>query len=182
MVEMSPVTRLAMSAIVRIALVVSLALMIAACTELIDSGSPPPLDHVPADSAIEIVGTIKGESTRDSVTEFELTDGRRISVDFSLKRRVGPPGGSPAILVVGQDDRGDWAAVVGHQAGTPEGCHVLNQLGYELGQSIAIGGVSWRKAPGFSTPLPTPQRLQPYEPGARFCLDDNAQVQEVLAP
>jgi len=179
---MKSVTRHAVRSIVRFASVVGLSFVIVACAELTDGGSTPPIDHVPADSVIEIVGTIQGESTRDSVTDFELTDGRRIPVDFSLKRRVGPPGGSPAILVVGKDDRGDWAAVIGHQDGTPEGCYVLNELGYDLGGSIAIAGVSWRKAPGFTTPREVPQRLQPYEQGARFCLNENAQVEEVLAP
>jgi hypothetical protein len=129
-----------------------------------------------------VPGTIVSEATRDSVTEFTLADGRVISVDFSTKRRVGPPGGGPSILVLGRDDRGEWVAVIGHQDGTPEGCHVLNQVGYDLFDSIAIGGVRWRKAPGFHAAIRVPPLGQPYDPGSRFCLDEKAQVTEVVAP
>jgi hypothetical protein len=175
-------TRRAIASVVGIGSVAALVLALSGCAALIDSGSTPPLDHPPADSQIEVVGTINGETTRDSVTDFELSDGRLITVDFSTKRRVGRPGGSPAILVVGRDDRGDWAAVIGHQDGTPDGCHVLNDLGYDLGRSIAVGGVSWRKSPRFHAPVQTPRLGQAYDQGARFCLDENAQVVEVIAP
>ena len=165
-----------------LAVAAAIALAAVACNPLADSGTPPPLDRVPSRSQIDVVGTITGETTAGDTTDYQLSDGQTVKVDFSTKRRVGVPGGSPAILVVGTDDRGGWVAVVGHQDGTPDGCHVLNQLGYDLGDSIAIGGVSWKKAPGFHTSLQTPSFGLPYDQGARFCLDETAQVAEILGP
>jgi hypothetical protein len=142
--------------------------------------TPPALSPIPGPSEIRAIGIIVGESSRDSTTEFRLSDGRVISVDFSRTRQIGQPGGSPAILVLGHDDEGDWVAEVGHQDGTPEGCHVLNQLGYDLGDSIAIAGVRWRTAPGFRANVPKPRLGQPYEDGTRFCLDDMGLVSGLL--
>jgi len=158
------------------------AIAVVACDPLADAGTPPPLDYVPSRPQIDVIGTISGETTEGDTTDYQLADGRTVKVDSSTRRRVGPPGGSPAILVVGSDDRGGWVAVVGHQDGTPDGCHVLNQLGYDLGESIAIAGVRWKKAPGFHTSLQTPSFGSPYPEGARFCLDEHAQVAEIIAP
>lgn len=150
------------------------------CEPWLAAETPPPLDHVPGPSQIQVVGPIVGESTRDQVTEFEIADGLVVSVDLSKKRQVVPPGGSPALLVVGVDDRGEWVAVIGHQDGTPEGCHVLNSVGYELGDSLAIAGVRWQKATDFTTPIPAPAVGRPYPDGTRFCLNGVAEVDRVL--
>ena len=166
----------------RTALLTAFALLLVSCVAVEGPETPPPLSPVPGPSDIEVVGTIVSETTQDLTTEFRLSDGRVIPVDFSSNRRVGPPGGSPATLVLGRDDRGDWAAVIGHQDGTPDGCRVLNQIGYDLGVSIAIAGVSWLKAPTFHSAVQVPPLVQAYAQGSRFCLDDKAQVTEVLAP
>ena len=166
----------------RVAALAAIVVVVIACDPLADSGTPPPLDHVPSRSQIDVVGTITGETIQGDTTDYQLSDGQTVKVDSSTNRRIGPPGGSPAILVVGTDDRGGWVAVVGHQNGTPDDCHVLNQLGYDLGDSIAIGGVRWKKAPGFHSSLETPPFGLPYDQGARFCLDERAQVAEILAP
>ena len=166
----------------RTAFLAALVLLLASCDAFEGPGTPPPLSPVPGPSDIQVVGTIVSETARDLTREFRLSDGRVIAVDFSTKRRVGPAAGPPAILVLGRDDRGDWAAVVGHQDGTPDGCHVLNEIGYELGDSIAIAGVRWRKGSGFHTPVPVPPLVQFYAQGSRFCLNDKAQVTEVIAP
>lgn len=155
-------------------------LLTAACDTSLPE-TPPPLSPVPGPSEIETVGTIVSESSRDTTTDFSLSDGRVITVDLSTKRRVGPPGGSPAILVMGHDNQGGWIAEIGHQDGTPDDCHVLNELGYELGDSIAIGGVRWQKAPTFHSSLPS-QVGEAYAQGARFCLNDQAQVTGIINP
>ena len=156
--------------------------LMASCSVFEGPGTPPPLWPVPGPSAIQLVGTVVSETVKDLTYQFRLSDGRVIAVDFSTKRQVGHPGGPPAILVLGRDDRGDWAAVIGHQDGTPDGCHVLNQIGYELGISVAIAGVSWRKAANFHSAVQVPPLGQFYAQGSRFCLDDTAQLTEVLAP
>jgi hypothetical protein len=157
------------------------AVLLAACDVGEGPETPPPLSPVPGPSEIQVIGTIVGQSVVDSVTDYELADGRVIRVDLASKRRVALPGGSPAILVLGRDDRGEWAVEIGHQDGTPEGCHVLNKLGYDLGDSIAIGGVRWRKSPGFHSAVRVPPLGQAYDQGIRFCLDENALVTEILA-
>lgn len=164
----------------RTAWLAAVAFALASCHFAPGVETPPPLSPIPGPSEIRAIGTIVGESSRDSTTEFTLADGRVITVDFSTTRQIGLPGGSPAILVLGHDDEGDWAAQVGHQDGTPEGCHVLNQLGYELGDSLAISGVRWRKAPTFRANVPEPRLGQPYEDGTRFCLDDMGLVSGLL--
>jgi hypothetical protein len=166
----------------RLTLLIVLVGLVAGCGVFI--GPPPetapPLSSVPALPQIRIVGTISGESTRGNITEYQLEDGRVASVDSSITRRIGLPGGTPAILVLGRDDTSDWVAVVGHQVGAPGGCHVLNQLGYELGDSIAVGGVRWRKAPTFHSAVSVPPIGQAYDDGTRFCLDDMARVYDVI--
>jgi hypothetical protein len=158
-------------------------LLVASCDLAEGQGTSPPLSPVPGPSQIDIVGTVISETSRNATsTEFKLSDGRVTSVDFATKRRIGHAGASPAILVVGRDERGGWVAIVGHQDGTPDGCHVLNQLGYELGNSIVIGGVRWTKSPGFRPRGGLPSVLQPYPQGSRFCLDEKAQVIDVIAP
>lgn len=154
--------------------------LLASCAISQGVETPPPLSPIPGPSEIRAIGTIVGESSRDSTTEFKLSDGRVITVDFATTRQIGQPGGSPAILVLGHDDEGDWVAEVGHQDGTPEGCHVLNQLGYELGDSLAIGGIRWLKAPRFRANVPQPRLGQPYADGTRFCLDDLGRVSGLL--
>jgi hypothetical protein len=157
-------------------------LLLAGCAPWDAIGTEPPLSPIPGLSEIEVVGTIVSETSSDPITEFTLADGRVISVDTTTVRWVAPIGGSPALLVLGRDDIGDWIAVPGHQDGTPDGCHVLNHPGYELGDSIAVGGVRWLKAPGFLVPGGTPPLGQPYPGGTRYCLDERAQVAEILRP
>ena len=140
----------------------------------------PSLSPVPGVSVIRTVGTIAGESARGNITEFRLTSGAVATVDFSTTRQIGLPGGSPAILVLGRDDDSDWVAVAGHQAGAPQRCHVLNLVGHELGDSIAIGGVRWRKAPTFRSPVPLPAVGHAYGDGTRFCLDEMGRVYGVI--
>jgi hypothetical protein len=131
-------------------------------------------------SDVRLVGTITGESTRGNITTYQLSDGRVATVDSSVTRAIGLPGGTPAILVLGRDETSDWAAVVGHQVGAPEGCHVLNQLGYELGDSVAIGGIRWLKAQTFRSAVPVPPVGRAYDDGTRFCLDETGHVYDVI--
>lgn len=161
---------------------VAVLLVVAGCGGFGDPGveAAPPLSPVPGMSVIRTVGTIAGESAQGNVTEFRLTSGAIVTVDFSTTRQIGLPGGSPAILVLGRDNRSDWVAVVGHQVGAPAGCHVLNLVGHELGDSIAIGGVRWRKAPNFSSPGSLPGIGQAYSDGTRFCLDEIGRVHTVI--
>lgn len=134
----------------------------------------------PGISEITAVGVVVEESDRAPITEFLLQDGRALSYDLSVVRVVERGGGEPRLLVAGRDSDGEWLAVVGHQDGTPPGCHVLNQRGYELGPSIAIAGIRWPKAPTLSWPGQVPPIGQPYPANARFCLDDAGRVNRIL--
>ena len=165
---------------ISVAAILSCAMLVAACDPFWDDRSSRPLDHVPGPSEVQAVGRITGQSQRDTRVKYELADGRVFTVDLETRRMVGNEGGSPAILVLGRDALGDWIAVPGHQDGLPDGCHVLSQDGFELGDSIAIDGVRWPKAPDFAA-SPVPALGFPYPAGTRFCLDEQAHVQAVIS-
>ena len=166
---------------IRVAALLVCVVLLSACDPFWDDGSVKPLEQVPGPSDVQAVGTITGQSQRDTTVKYELADGRVITVDLATRRMVGNEGGSPAILVLGRDDRGEWIAVPGHQDGLPDGCHVLSQDGFELGDSIAIAGVRWPKAPEFA-PVSVPALGFPYPAGTRFCLDEQARVEAVISP
>jgi hypothetical protein len=165
----------------RIAPLLVSAILIVACDPFSEEPTPEPLLQVPAPSQIQVVGTITGQSQRQTTVDYTLADGRIITVDLDTRRMVGQEGGSPALLVLGRDAQGDWIALPGHQDGLPDGCHVMSQDGHELGDSIAIAGILWLKARGFSVPFTPPMRF-PYPPGSRFCLDGQARVASVIGP
>jgi hypothetical protein len=166
---------------IRLASLAILAFLVVACEPFWDDGTTKPLDQIPGPSEIQAIGIITGESQRDTIVEFTLADGRVIEVDLKTRRRVGQVGGSPALLVLGRDSHGAWISEPGHQDGLPDSCKVLAQDGFELGDSIAIDGVRWFKAPGFVAPT-TPEIRYAYPAGSRFCLDEQARVTDVIAP
>lgn len=144
--------------------------------------TPQPLSSIPGPSVLRLVGAIAQQETRDQTTSYRLANGRDVTVDASSDRLIVDTGGSPAILVMGRDSHGDWAAVVGHQDGTPPDCYILRDRGYELGDSIAIDGVRWPKAASFESGGQAPPIAHPYPGGTRFCLDDQARVRQLIAP
>lgn len=133
----------------------------------------------PSRSDVLVVGTVQQASENGPISEFRLADGRTLSFDLSVVRPVHLGGGEPLLLVSGRDENGEWMALIGHQDGTPDGCHVLNEAGFDFGASIAIAGVQWPKAPTFVwTNAPGPGSL--YPGGTRFCLDDTARVSQII--
>jgi hypothetical protein len=166
---------------IRVAALVFSMVLVGACEPFWDDGTTKPLERIPGPSEIQTIGVITGQSQRDAVVDYVLADGRVIEVDLNTRRRVGQVGGSPAILVLGRDSQGLWISEPGHQGGLPDGCMVLVQDGFELGDSIAIDGVRWSKAPDFVAPT-TPEIRYPYPAGSRFCLDADARVTDVIAP
>ena len=136
---------------------------------------------IPPQSRLVSLGEIAAERHRAQLAEFDLADGTRLSFDLHATRVIVRGGGRPALLVAGRDDAGEWLAILGHQDGTPDGCHVLNQTGHELGSSIAIAGARWTKAPGLASAGGPPPLGAAYPPGTRFCLDGSARVNAILA-
>lgn len=166
---------------IRVTALLISAILVAGCDPFLDDGSVKPLEQVPGPSQIEVVGVITGQSQRDSTVDYVLGDSRVIEVDLHTRRRVGQVGGSPAILVLGRDGQGAWISEPGHQEGVRDTCYVLAQDGFELGDSIAIDGIRWLKAPGFTAPS-IPAFRFPYPAGSRFCLDEQARITDVIAP
>ena len=142
--------------------------------------TPQPLPSIPGPSVLRLVGAIAQQETRDQTTNYRLADGRAVTVDASGDRLVVDTGGSPAILVMGHDSQGDWAAVVGHQDGTPSDCYILRDRGYEVGDGIVIDGVRWPKAAAFEGGVRAPPIAFPYPGGTRFCLDDQGHVRRLI--
>jgi hypothetical protein len=132
----------------------------------------------PGISEISAVGTILDYSQAGPNIDFRLRDGRSLSFDLSIVRMVARGAGDPILLVSGRDAAGPWVAVIGHPAGTPAGCHTLDQPGDDLGASIAIAGIRWPKAPALAATNVVPG--QSYPPSTRFCLDDLGRVNGIL--
>jgi hypothetical protein len=139
----------------------------------IELATPPP-----GISEITAIGTVVDEMGADPHIEFRLSDGRSLAFDLLTMRWVVRGAGDPMLLVSGHDAAGAWLAVIGHQDGTPAGCHTLNQAGYDFGTTIAIAGIRWPKAPTLATQGVVPG--QSYPPDARFCLDDLGRVDRIL--
>ncbi len=134
----------------------------------------------PSLSRILTVGEVLTEQARAPSVSFGLADGRTVSFDLGSTRLIARGAGEPSLLVAGRDDTGEWLAVIGHQDGTPDDCHVLNQPGYEMGTTIAIAGIRWTKAPALQAQGLTPARGAAYPDGTRFCLDSLARVTTVI--
>lgn len=142
--------------------------------------SPPSATPTPGASRIAVVDRVLEERQRAPIIEMRLSDGHWVIYDLAVVRTVHMGAGEPRLLVAGRDDRGEWIAVVGHQAGTPEGCFVLNGPGFEFGTDIAIAGVRWPAAFGLVVPGGRPAPGSPYPSGTRFCLDELGRVNRVI--
>jgi len=144
--------------------------LLAACT-----GSQPVR---PPSSTIEAVGLIADARFYPDRVVYRLESGHVWEGQIGSFRSVMDWGAK--LLVVGSDADGRWVATLGTQGGLPDTCYFTPEVGTDWGDGIAIGGVMWEKAPGFSAD-PTPTVGRDYPGGTRFCLNTRGEVSTVIA-
>jgi hypothetical protein len=146
-----------------------LAVLLAAC-----SG---PGASRPAASTIDAVGLVSEQRIYPDRVFFTLDDGETWEGQAGTYRTVMDWGAK--LLVAGWDADGRWVATFGTQGGLPDTCYFTPEAGTEWGDGIAIAGVLWPKAAGFS-PDATPDVGSDYPAGTRFCLNTAGQVASTI--
>jgi hypothetical protein len=131
----------------------------------------------PSSPTIEAAGLITEERLYSDRLSFQLEGGQTWEAQTGTFRWVMNWGGE--LLVAGSDANGRWVATLGPQGGLPRDCYFTPERGTEWGDGIAIGGVLFGKAPGFSS-QPTPQVGIDYPAGTRFCFNGDGQVASVI--
>lgn len=131
----------------------------------------------PPSPTIEAAGLIAEERLYADKLWFRLEDGQTWEAQTGTYRVIMDWGGR--LLVVGSDATGRWVATLGPQGGLPQTCNFTPERGREWGDGIAIAGVLFDKAPGF-TAESVPQVGSDYLPGTRFCLNATGQVASVI--
>lgn len=138
---------------------------------------------MPSAQAVELVGVIANTVVDTETTRYELEDGRvwqRPTEDF---RVVYDQGGNGSLLVVGNDDEGEYVVVAGGIEGLPPECRwVIGPDGRDWGGSVESLGLLWAKSPGFTAPEPPVAIGDTYASRTRFCLDDMARVSSTTVP
>jgi hypothetical protein len=128
-------------------------------------------------STIEAFGLIVEERFYPDRISFQLEDGQTWEAQTGTYRWVMNWGGK--LLVAGSDANGRWIATLGPQGGLPKDCYFTPERGTEWGDGIAIAGVLFPKAPGFSFDS-TPAVGGDYPLGTRFCFNVDGQVASVI--
>ena len=145
------------------------ALLLAAC-------SAPAAIHPPT-STIRAVGLIADQRIYSDRIEFRLEGGLTWEGQVGSFRQILDWGAR--LLVVGTDPDGLWIATLGPQQGLPADCNFIPEPGTDWGDGIAIAGVLWQKAPGFSADE-TPGVGNDYPGGTRFCVNEHGQVASTI--
>lgn len=130
----------------------------------------------PPSSSIEAAGLIADARFYDDRVVYTLESGRTWEAQTGTFRTVMDWG--VKLLVAGQDANGRWIATFGTQAGLPDTCYFTPEPGTEWRDGIAIAGVLFPKAPGFS--FATPALGRDYPIGTRFCFNLDGQVSSVI--
>ena len=102
----------------------------------------------PPSSIIEAVGPIDEQRIYPDKVVYRLENGQVWEAQTGTFRTIMDWGGT--LLVAGSDADGRWVATLGPQDGLPETCYFTPERGTEWGDGIAIAGVLFAKAPGFS--------------------------------
>jgi hypothetical protein len=131
----------------------------------------------PSASRIEATGLITEQRIYADRVEYRLESGQIWEGRTGAFRTVMDWGAK--LLVAGWDADGRWVATFGTQAGLPDTCYFTPERGTDWGDTIAIAGVLWPKAPGFA-PSATPAVGSDYPAGTRFCLDPAGQIASII--
>jgi hypothetical protein len=132
----------------------------------------------PPTSTIEAVGLIAEERFYADRIWFRLEGGQTWEPQTGTYRIIMNWG--TKLLVAGSDATGRWLATLGPQGGLPKTCYFTPERGTEWGDGIAIAGVLFPKAPGFSFDS-TPGVGSDYPLGTRFCFNINGQIASAIA-
>jgi hypothetical protein len=159
-----------------VALAGAVVLVAGACAApAVEPQTPPP-----APSRIELAALVVGERQAGARYEFDLADGRTVTVGDRGERWIVQ---DPAdVLIVGVDGLGRWVATLNNQEGTPDGCHVLLGRSFERGSWIENEGILWPKSGSFASDTSVPPLGEPYPGGARLCVNERAEVWRVFDP
>jgi hypothetical protein len=131
----------------------------------------------PPSATIEAVGLIAEERFYPDKLWFRLEDGQTWEAQTRTYRVIMNWGGR--LLIAGSDATGRWVATLGRQGGLPATCYFTPERGTEWGDGVAIAGVLFAKASGFSADF-VPDAGRDYPMGTRFCLNTTGQVTSVI--
>ena len=131
----------------------------------------------PTAPTIEAAGLFAEERAYPDRIWFSLQSGETWEAQTGTYRWVMNWGGK--LLLAGSDMHGRWIATLGHQDGLPRDCYFTPERGTEWGDGIAIAGVLFPKASGFSFDSVPPVGSD-YPIGTRFCFNVQGQVASVI--
>jgi hypothetical protein len=133
--------------------------------------------------AIELVGVIRQTAVDTTNTRYELEDGRIWERPTDQFRVVYDHGGIGDLLVVGNDDQGEYVVVAGGIEGLPPECRwVIGPDGLDRGTSVETIGLLWQKGPAFAPSANAGAIGDAFPSRTRFCLDDQARVTTTTIP
>jgi hypothetical protein len=127
-----------------------------------------------------MVGVV-AEAELGNTVRYVFTDGRTTEVVTANYRVLTPHGWDGELVVLGQDQAGDFVASFSTQADMPADCYVENSKGVDRGAYVQLRGVLWRKASGFQSATQPPNGAA-FPGGTRFCLDDQGLITNAVAP
>jgi hypothetical protein len=138
---------------------------------------------MPSPQAIELVGVIRQTAVDTDSTRYELEDGRIWQRPTDEFRVAYDHGGNGSLLIVGNDDEGEYVVVAGGIEGLPPECRwVIGPDGRDWGGSIESIGLLWTKSPAFVPPPAGVALGESYPSRTRFCLDEQARVSTTTVP
>ena len=138
---------------------------------------------MPRSQTIQLVGVLRDTAIDADTTRYELEDGRIWQRQTDQFRVVYDHGGSGSLLVVGNDDEGDYVIVAGGIEGLPPECRwVIGPDGRDWGASVETIGLLWTKSPAFASSAAGNALGETYPSRTRFCLDAQARVFTTTVP
>jgi hypothetical protein len=138
---------------------------------------------MPSPQAITLVGVIRHTAVDEDSTRYELEDGRSWERPTVAFRVAYDNGGNGSLLIVGNNDEGEYVVVAGGIEGLPPECRwVIGPDGRDWGRSVESIGLLWPKGPNFAVSSGGVALGKPYPSRTRFCLDEHARVTTTVVP